>query len=69
MTMQVGGESEYEWSYEDVGRGLLELLRVLIRHDASGGELLVIVKVIGVHVLYYEKGFKRWVRRMRGLVI
>jgi hypothetical protein len=31
---------------------------VLIRCDVSGGELLVIVKVIRVHVLYYEKGFK-----------
>jgi hypothetical protein len=44
MTMRVGGKSKYEWSYEDVGRGLLELLRVLIRHDVSGGELLVIDK-------------------------
>jgi hypothetical protein len=26
--------------------------------DANGGELLVIVKVIGVHVLYYEERFK-----------
>jgi hypothetical protein len=26
--------------------------------NASGGELLVIVKVIGVHVLYYEERFK-----------
>jgi hypothetical protein len=30
MTMRVGSESEYELSYEDVGRGLLELLQVLI---------------------------------------
>jgi hypothetical protein len=36
---------------------------VLIRHDVSGGELLVIVKVIGVHVLYYEERFKQWVGR------
>jgi hypothetical protein len=42
---------------------------VLIRRNASGGELLVIVKVIGVHVLYYEKEFKRWVRRTQGLGI
>jgi hypothetical protein len=35
MTTWVGGESEYEWSYKDVGRGLLELLRVLIQRDAS----------------------------------
>jgi hypothetical protein len=42
LTTRVGGESEYESSDEDVGRGLLELLRVLIRRNASGGELLVI---------------------------
>jgi hypothetical protein len=69
MTMWVGGESEYEWSYEDIGQRLLELLRVLIQCNASGGELLVIVKVMGVHVLYYEKGFKQWVRQMQGLRI
>jgi hypothetical protein len=28
----------------------------------SGGELLLVVKVIGVHVLYYEERFKQWVR-------
>jgi hypothetical protein len=31
---------------------------MLIQRDASGGELFVIVKVIGVHVLYYEERFK-----------
>jgi hypothetical protein len=36
----------------------LKLLLGLIQCDANGGELLVIVRVIGVHVLYYEKGFK-----------
>jgi hypothetical protein len=28
----------------------------------SGGELLLVDKVIGVHVLYYEERFKQWVR-------
>jgi hypothetical protein len=56
MTTQVGGESEYKWSYEDVGRGLLELLRVLIQHDTSGGELLVIVKVIGYMFYTMRRG-------------
>jgi hypothetical protein len=31
-----------------------------------GEELLVVVKVIGVHVLYYEERFKRWVRWTQG---
>jgi hypothetical protein len=33
--------------------------RVLIQCDMSGGELLVIDKIIGVHLLYYEEGFKQ----------
>jgi hypothetical protein len=44
LTTRIRGESEYESSDEDVRRGLLELLGVLIQHDASGGELLVILK-------------------------
>jgi hypothetical protein len=51
-------ESKKEEDITFMTRGLLELLRVRIRCDASGGELLVIVKVIGVHVLYYEERFK-----------
>jgi hypothetical protein len=31
---------------------------VLIRHDASGGELLVIKLIGGTCFLYYEEGFK-----------
>jgi hypothetical protein len=36
----------------------LKLLRGLMRCDTSGGELLLLIKVIGVHVLYYEERFK-----------
>jgi hypothetical protein len=39
----------------------LELLQVLIQGDTSGEEL-VIDKIMGVHLLYYERGFKQWVR-------
>jgi hypothetical protein len=47
----------------------LKLFQGLVQCNASGGELLVIVLGIGVHVLYNEEGFKRRVRRMRGLGI
>jgi hypothetical protein len=30
----------------------------------SGGELLLFIKIIGVHLLYYERGFKQWARQM-----
>jgi hypothetical protein len=42
---------------------------MLIRSDMSGGELLVVIKIIGVHLLYYERGFKQQVRRTQWLGI
>jgi hypothetical protein len=33
-----------------------------------GGEHLI-DKIIGIHLLYYEKGFKQWVRWMQWLRI
>jgi hypothetical protein len=37
--------------------------------DTSGEELIVIDKIKGLYLLYYERGFKHRVRQMQGLGI
>jgi hypothetical protein len=48
LMTRVGGESEYKQGCEDVGRRFSELLRVLIRCDASGENFLFFIVIGGI---------------------
>jgi hypothetical protein len=67
MTTRVGNKSKYE--FQGCRTKAFRAVTSAYTTRCKWGELLVVVKVIGVQVLYYEERFKRWVRQMQGLGI